>query len=66
MRHNQISSRRKQPLYLLFVEVTAAFDRIPRRLLYDSISIRIPEGESCSISWENSTKKHLLLTRKLK
>ena len=35
---------KKQTLYLLFVEVTAAFDRIPRKLLLDSIRIPIPEG----------------------
>ena len=47
---HQISYRKKQPLYLLFVELTVAFDCIRRKGLFDSIRLRIPEGESCSIS----------------
>ena len=45
-RIHQISNRKKQPLYLLFIDLTAAFDRIPRKWLFDSIRLRFPEGES--------------------
>ena len=34
--------------------------------LLDSIRIHIPDGESCLISWENSAKKHLLLTSRVR
>ena len=36
-RIHQISNRQKQPLYLLCVDLTAAFDRIPRKWLFSSI-----------------------------
>ena len=31
-RIHQISNRKKQPLYLLFVDLTAAFDRISKEI----------------------------------
>ena len=43
-RAHQISNRKKQPLFLLFVDLTAAFDHIPRKYLFDSIRLRVPEG----------------------
>ena len=45
---------------------SAAFDHIPKKWLFDAIRICAPEGENCSKFWENSAKKHLLLTRRLK
>ena len=39
-RIHQISNRKTQPLYLLFVDLTAAFDHIPRDWLFQSIRIR--------------------------
>ena len=39
-------SCKKQSLYLSFVDLTAAFDHIPRKLLFDSIRLRCPEGEN--------------------
>ena len=37
----QISNRKKLPLYLLFVDLTAIFDRIPKKWMFDSIRLRI-------------------------
>ena len=45
---------------------SAAFDHIPKKWLFDAIRIRVPEGENCSKFQENSAKKQLLLTRRLK
>ena len=42
----QVSNRKKQSLYLLFVDLTAAFDHISRKCLFDSIKLRFPEGEN--------------------
>ena len=39
-RVQQISHRKKQPVFLLFVDLSAAFDHIPRRWLFESISLR--------------------------
>ena len=39
-RIHQISNRKTQPLYLLFVDLTAAFDHIPRDRLFQSIRMR--------------------------
>ena len=39
-RVQQITNRKKQPLFLLFVDLSAAFDHIPRKWLFDSISLR--------------------------
>ena len=44
-RVQQITNRKKQPLFLLFVDLTAAFDHIPRKWLFDSIKLRFPKGE---------------------
>ena len=44
-RVQQITNRKKQPLYLLFVDLTAAFDHIPRKWLFDTIRLRFPKGE---------------------
>ena len=41
-RIHQITNRKKQSLYLLFVDLTAAFDHIPRKWLFDSIRLRFP------------------------
>ncbi|XP_066928505.1 uncharacterized protein [Clytia hemisphaerica] len=45
-RIQQISNRKQQPLYLMFVDLTAAFDHIPRKWLFDSIRLRFTDG-SC-------------------
>ena len=60
-RIQQIQNRKKQPLYLLFVDLIVKFDRIPRKWLLDSIKHRFLEDESviCSIYRENSNRKHL-------
>ena len=42
-RVHQISNRKKQPLYLLFVDVTTAFHHIPRKWLL--FRLRFREGE---------------------
>jgi len=42
-RAHQISNRKKQLLNLLFVDLTAAFDHIPRKWLFNSIKIRFPD-----------------------
>ena len=42
----QVSNCKKQSLYLLFVHLTAAFDHIPRKCLFDSIKLHFPEGEN--------------------
>ena len=34
---------------MLFVDLTAAFDRIARKWLFDSIRLRFPEGESVKL-----------------
>ena len=39
-RIHQISNRKTQPLYLLFADLTAAFDHIPRDWLFQSIRMR--------------------------
>ena len=43
-RIQQITHRKMQPLFLLFVDLTAAFDHIPRRWLFKSIERRFPDG----------------------
>jgi len=48
-RAHQISNCKKQPLYLLFVDLTAAFDHIPRKWLFDSIRLRFREGENAKL-----------------
>ena len=42
-RVQQITDRKKQPLYLLFVDLTAAYDHIPRSWLFQSLKIRFPD-----------------------
>ena len=42
----QVSNREKQSLYLLFVDLTTAFDHISRKCLFDSIKLRFPDGEN--------------------
>ena len=44
-RIQQITDRKKQPLYLLFVDLTAAYDHIPRSWLFQSIKTRFPNNE---------------------
>ena len=39
-RVQQISSRKLQPIFLLFVDLSAAFDHIPRKWLFESINLR--------------------------
>ena len=39
-RIQQISHRKMQPIFLMFVDLSAAFDHIPRRWLFDSIRLR--------------------------
>ena len=43
-RIQQITHKKKQPLYLLFVDLSAAFDHIPRKWLFDSIKLRFDKG----------------------
>ena len=43
-RVQQITHRKMQPLFLLFIDLTAAFDHIPRSWLFKSIEMRFPEG----------------------
>ena len=45
-RVQQISNRKKQPLFLLFIDLTAAFDHVPRKWLFDSIRLRLSDGEN--------------------
>ncbi|XP_066925851.1 uncharacterized protein [Clytia hemisphaerica] len=45
-RIHQIAHRKKQPLFLLFVDLTAAFDHIPRKWLFDSIKLRFAANQS--------------------
>ena len=40
-RIQQITDRKKQPLFLLFVDLTAAYDHIPRSRLFQSIKNEI-------------------------
>ena len=40
------SDKKEQPLFLLFVDLTAAFDHISRKWLLDSIRLRFPAGEN--------------------
>ena len=42
-RVHQITHKKKQPLFLLFVDLTAAFDHIPRKWLFESIRLRFPD-----------------------
>ena len=48
-RIHQISNCKKLPLCLLFIDLTAAFDRIPRKWLFDSIRLRFSKGESVKL-----------------
>ena len=67
IRHKQISNRKKTTFISVICWTSAAFDHIPKKwLLFGSIGIGIPEGESCLVSWENSATKHLLLISRLK
>jgi len=45
-RIQQISNRKVQPLYLLFVDLSAAFDHIPRKWMFDSIRLRFQSTQS--------------------
>ncbi|XP_066932796.1 uncharacterized protein [Clytia hemisphaerica] len=45
-RIHQISHRKQQPLYLLFVDLSAAFDHIPRKWLFDTICLRFTDKKS--------------------
>lgn len=44
-RIQQISHKMKKPLYLLFVDLTAAFDKIEREWLFKSVRQRIPSSQ---------------------
>ena len=44
-RIQQITDRKKQPLFLLFVDLTAAYDHIPRSWLFQSIKMRFQNKE---------------------
>ena len=48
-RIHQIQNREKQPLHLLFADLTPAFDRIPRKWLFDSIRLCFSESESVKL-----------------
>ena len=43
-RIQQITNRKKQLLFLLFVDLSAAFDHIPRNWLFGSIKMRFPDN----------------------
>ena len=58
-RIHQILNRKKLPLYLLFVDLTAALDRIPRKWLFDSIRLRFSEGGTVKLFDILPTRKHL-------
>ena len=45
-RIQQISNRKLQPLYLVFVDLSAAFDHIPRKWMFDSIKLRFENNQS--------------------
>ena len=45
-RIQQISNRKLQPLYLVFVDLSAAFDHIPRKWMFDSIKLRFKDDQS--------------------
>ena len=44
-RVQQISHKKKQPLFLLFVDLTAAFDHVPRNWLFQSLKLRFPSNQ---------------------
>ena len=48
-RVQQISHRKKQPVFLLFVDLSSAFDHIPRRWLFESISLRFRANQQPKI-----------------
>ena len=48
-RVQQITDKKKQPLFVLFVDLTAAFDHIPRKWLFDSIKLRFHNGENLKL-----------------
>ena len=45
-RIQQISNRKLQPLYLVFVDLSAAFDHLPRQWMFDSIKLRFKDDQS--------------------
>ena len=45
-RIQQISNRKLQPLYFVFVDLSAAFDHIPRQWMFDSIKLRFKDDQS--------------------
>ena len=46
---HQISNLKKEPLYLLFVDLTAAFDRIPTKWVFDLVRYHLPESETVKL-----------------
>lgn len=42
-RVHQISNKKLEPTFLLFVDLSAAFDHIPRSWLFESIKLRFPD-----------------------
>ena len=38
----QITNKMKKPAFLLFVDLTAAFDKVERKWLFESIKMRMP------------------------
>jgi hypothetical protein len=48
-RVQQITDRKKQPLYLLFVDLSAALDHINRKWLFESIRLRFPTSEDLKL-----------------
>ena len=45
-RIQQITHKKKQPLFLLFVDLTAAFDHIPRKWLFQSVKLRFQPNDN--------------------
>ena len=62
-RVHQISHRKTQPLFLLFVDLSAAFDHIPRKWLFDSINLRFSNNQNpCMMTILKTLYQHTSLT----
>ena len=48
-RVQQIAHRTNQPIYALFIDITAAFDPIDRKWLFQSIRQRVPPGANIQL-----------------
>ena len=48
-RTHEITDRMKKPVYLLFIDLTAAFDHVDRDLMFRTIRYRLPTGASTKL-----------------